>query len=501
MARHGVKRIVFSSSATVYGEPERLPLAEDHPLRPASPYGKTKLVIEHMLADAAAAEPGFAHAALRYFNPIGAHPSGRIGEDPRGVPNNLFPYLTQVAAGRLPKLRVFGADYPTADGSGVRDYIHVLDLAAGHLAALAYLAKNKRSITANLGTGRGYSVLETVRAFERATGVQVPLRGRRAPPGRHRELLRRRLARRAPRSAGARGSGWRTCAATRGAGSPPIRPAIRARIAPKGGPADEISHRRLRRRLRRVARRCRRARRRARAQVLDLRAAHARLRHRRARAAGQEIEKKSGGAVTVRVFAGNSPFGKVVNQADQVKQGVVDLAFGLNGIPRGRYPRTSIMEMPFVAESADLATPHAVGDARRRAGRGLERLQARGASLPQPGPVPHPRQAPRIDLRRQGPAHARAQPADPGPARVPRRHAGRHAAGTGVREPAKGRHRRRGVPVGRDQGLSPREPAQAAPRRARVHRVLSPGDEPAALRRPTRRRCKKRSTARSATRW
>jgi UDP-glucose 4-epimerase len=174
MARHGVKRIVFSSSATVYGEPERLPLTEDHPLRPASPYGKTKLVIEHLLADAAAAEPGFAHAALRYFNPIGAHPSGRIGEDPRGVPNNLFPYLTQVAAGRLPKLRVFGADYPTADGSGVRDYIHVLDLAAGHLAALAFLAKHKRSITANLGTGRGYSVLETVRAFERATGVRVP---------------------------------------------------------------------------------------------------------------------------------------------------------------------------------------------------------------------------------------------------------------------------------------------------------------------------------------
>ena len=175
MARHGVKRLVFSSSATVYGEPERLPLAEDHPLRPASPYGKTKLVIEHLLADTAAAEPKFAYAALRYFNPIGAHPSGRIGEDPRGVPNNLFPYLTQVAAGRLPKLRVFGADYPTPDGSGVRDYIHVQDLAAGHLAALAYLEKKSRSLTANLGTGRGYSVLETVRAFEQATGRKVPL--------------------------------------------------------------------------------------------------------------------------------------------------------------------------------------------------------------------------------------------------------------------------------------------------------------------------------------
>jgi UDP-glucose 4-epimerase len=175
MASRGVKRLVFSSSATVYGEPERLPLAEDHPLRPASPYGKTKLVIEHVLADAAAADPAFAYAALRYFNPIGAHPSGRIGEDPRGVPNNLFPYLTQVAAGRLPKLRVFGADYPTPDGTGVRDYIHVTDLAAGHLAALAYLEKKKRPLTANLGTGRGYSVLETVRAFEKATGVRVPI--------------------------------------------------------------------------------------------------------------------------------------------------------------------------------------------------------------------------------------------------------------------------------------------------------------------------------------
>ncbi len=174
MARHGVKRLVFSSSATVYGEPERLPLTEAHALRPASPYGKTKLVIEHILADAAAADPEFAYAALRYFNPIGAHPSGRIGEDPRGVPNNLFPYLTQVAAGRLPKLRVFGNDYPTPDGTGVRDYIHVTDLTAGHLAALAFLQKKRRSITANLGTGRGYSVLETVRAFEKATGVKVP---------------------------------------------------------------------------------------------------------------------------------------------------------------------------------------------------------------------------------------------------------------------------------------------------------------------------------------
>ena len=174
MARHRVRKLVFSSSATVYGEPERLPLTEAHPLRPASPYGKNKLVIEHILADVASAEGRFAHAALRYFNPIGAHPSGRIGEDPRGTPNNLFPYLTQVAAGRLPKLRVFGGDYPTPDGTGVRDYLHVMDLAAGHLAALAFLEKKNKSITVNLGTGRGYSVLETVRAFEKATGVKVP---------------------------------------------------------------------------------------------------------------------------------------------------------------------------------------------------------------------------------------------------------------------------------------------------------------------------------------
>ena len=174
MARHRVGKLVFSSSATVYGEPERLPLTEDHPLRPASPYGKNKLVIEHILADLAAADSKFAYAALRYFNPIGAHPSGRIGEDPRGTPNNLFPYLTQVAAGRLPKLRVFGDDYPTPDGTGVRDYLHVVDLAAGHLAALAYLQKKQQPITVNLGTGRGYSVLETLRTFEQATGVKVP---------------------------------------------------------------------------------------------------------------------------------------------------------------------------------------------------------------------------------------------------------------------------------------------------------------------------------------
>ena len=195
MARHGVKRLVFSSSATVYGEPEHLPYTEAHPLRPANPYGKNKLVIEHILADAAAADPRFAYAALRYFNPIGAHPSGRIGEDPRGVPNNLFPYLTQVAVGRLPKLRVFGADYPTPDGTGVRDYIHVVDLAAGHLAALEYLARNGRSDhrqprhRARLLGARDRA---RVREGHRQEGAG---RDRRAPRGRHRELLRRPLAR------------------------------------------------------------------------------------------------------------------------------------------------------------------------------------------------------------------------------------------------------------------------------------------------------------------
>jgi UDP-glucose 4-epimerase len=173
MAQHGVKTMVFSSSATVYGEAERLPLDEGHRLAPANPYGKTKLVIEHILADAAAADAAFRYAALRYFNPVGAHRSGRIGEDPRGTPNNLFPYIARVAVGRLPKLRVFGGDYDTPDGTGVRDYIHVTDLAAGHLAALEYLDKRRRNITVNLGTGRGFSVLEAIKAFERASGKRV----------------------------------------------------------------------------------------------------------------------------------------------------------------------------------------------------------------------------------------------------------------------------------------------------------------------------------------
>src|SRR5438094_7820291 len=139
MDAQGVRNLVFSSSATVYGEPERLPLTEDHPLRPANPYGKCKLMIEHILADKSGSDPDFRYAALRYFNPIGAHASGRIGEDPRGVPNNLFPYIAQVAVGRHPRLRVWGDDYDTTDGTGVRDYIHIMDLARGHLAALDYL--------------------------------------------------------------------------------------------------------------------------------------------------------------------------------------------------------------------------------------------------------------------------------------------------------------------------------------------------------------------------
>jgi UDP-glucose 4-epimerase len=173
MDRHGVERIVFSSSATVYGDPEFLPYTESHRLRPMNPYGETKLAVERLLEGRGAARPGFRYAALRYFNPIGAHPSGRMGEDPRGTPENLLPYLTRVVLGKLPSLRVFGGDYDTTDGTGVRDYIHVMDLAAGHLAALRHLVSG-RSITANLGAGRGHSVLEVVAAFEKATGMKVP---------------------------------------------------------------------------------------------------------------------------------------------------------------------------------------------------------------------------------------------------------------------------------------------------------------------------------------
>lgn len=173
MQQYAVRRIVFSSSATVYGDPQRLPLTEDHPLGAVNPYGRTKQFIEVILKDLAIGSPEFRHATLRYFNPIGAHPSGRIGEDPRGIPNNLFPYVTQVAIKRLERLRIYGNDYDTVDGTGVRDYIHVMDLAEGHVAALKYLLDKDRSITVNLGTGRGNSVLEVVNAFERVTGIPI----------------------------------------------------------------------------------------------------------------------------------------------------------------------------------------------------------------------------------------------------------------------------------------------------------------------------------------
>ena len=170
MEKHGVRQIVFSSSATVYGEPEKLPIPETHRLGPTNPYGHTKRMIEQIISDSR-----LLHATLRYFNPTGAHPSGRIGEDPAGTPNNLFPYIAQVAVGRRAALNVWGRDYATPDGTGVRDYIHVVDLAEGHVAALRFLNARKKSITVNLGTGRGYSVLDAVKAFERASGKRIAL--------------------------------------------------------------------------------------------------------------------------------------------------------------------------------------------------------------------------------------------------------------------------------------------------------------------------------------
>ncbi|RZJ85608.1 MAG: UDP-glucose 4-epimerase GalE [Massilia sp.] len=174
MKRHGCSRIVFSSSATVYGTPDQLPLREDAPTAATSPYGATKLMGEQILRDLGVAEPAWQTACLRYFNPVGAHESGRIGEDPRGTPNNLMPYVAQVAVGRRDKLSVFGSDYDTPDGTGVRDYIHVTDLAEGHVAALRWLLANSGSLTVNLGTGQGYSVLDLVRAYEAASGRSVP---------------------------------------------------------------------------------------------------------------------------------------------------------------------------------------------------------------------------------------------------------------------------------------------------------------------------------------
>ena len=174
MATCDVKTLVFSSSATVYGDPQRLPLSEDHPLSATNPYGQTKLVIEGMLRDLHCSDPGWRISILRYFNPVGAHASGLIGEDPQGTPNNLLPFVAQVAVGRREFLNVWGNDYDTPDGTGVRDYIHVVDLALGHLKALQRLEQHAECRAINLGTGVGYSVLQMVRAFEQASDKPVP---------------------------------------------------------------------------------------------------------------------------------------------------------------------------------------------------------------------------------------------------------------------------------------------------------------------------------------
>lgn len=174
MREFGCKNLVFSSSATVYGKPKTVPIKEDFPLSATNPYGRTKLFIEEILRDVYKADNSLNIALLRYFNPIGAHKSGKIGEDPNGIPNNLMPYITQVAIGKLKKLNVFGNDYATHDGTGVRDYIHVLDLAHGHLLAIKKLETNPGLVTYNLGTGKGYSVLDMVHAFIKATGVDIP---------------------------------------------------------------------------------------------------------------------------------------------------------------------------------------------------------------------------------------------------------------------------------------------------------------------------------------
>jgi UDP-glucose 4-epimerase len=173
MGRHGVKKLVFSSSATVYGEPKRVPVTEDMPLSATNPYGRTKLIIEDMCRDLSRADKGWTIALLRYFNPVGAHESGRIGEDPRGLPNNLMPYLLQVATGRLPFVRLFGDDYPTPDGTGVRDYIHVVDLAKGHVKALEQLPRLEGCVAINLGTGRGVSVREMIAAVSKVCGKEL----------------------------------------------------------------------------------------------------------------------------------------------------------------------------------------------------------------------------------------------------------------------------------------------------------------------------------------
>lgn len=174
MRQRNVKQFVFSSSATVYGVPESSPIDESFPLSATNPYGQSKLIAEQILRDVEVSDPSWRIATLRYFNPVGAHESGLIGEDPAGIPNNLMPYVAQVAVGKLERLRVFGSDYDTPDGTGVRDYIHVVDLARGHLAALDALTARDASFVVNLGTGQGYSVLDVVKAFEKASGRPVP---------------------------------------------------------------------------------------------------------------------------------------------------------------------------------------------------------------------------------------------------------------------------------------------------------------------------------------
>lgn len=173
MQKHGVKNLVYSSSATVYGDPHKVPITEDFPIKPTNPYGYTKSMTEQILRDLFVADKSPNTMLLRYFNPVGAHKSGLIGEDPGGVPNNLVPYIAQVAVGKLDKLKIFGNDYDTPDGTGVRDYIHVTDLAIGHIKALQKLDKSPGIFTYNLGTGRGYSVLEVIGAFEKASGVKI----------------------------------------------------------------------------------------------------------------------------------------------------------------------------------------------------------------------------------------------------------------------------------------------------------------------------------------
>lgn len=183
MNANGVRSLVFSSSATVYGNPRYLPLDEDHPTSATNPYGRSKLHIEEILADLCLSDQTWAVACLRYFNPVGAHTSGLIGEDPNGIPNNLMPYIARVASGQLAEVGVFGADYPTKDGTGVRDYIHVMDLAEAHLAAVNYLTGNPGWHAINLGTGQGYSVLEMIKAFEAVSGRPVPFRVQPRRPG------------------------------------------------------------------------------------------------------------------------------------------------------------------------------------------------------------------------------------------------------------------------------------------------------------------------------